>query len=73
MSVTLLEVKAFLAERRVASLSDLVIHFDTTPDAARQVLSHWLAKGKVRLRAGPDCKAGCSCSQRPDEIYEWVG
>lgn len=73
MTLTLLEVKAFLLERRTASLSDIVIHFDTTPDAARQVLGHWLAKGKVRQQDSGTCKAGCSCSQRPDEIYEWVG
>lgn len=73
MTVTLLEVKAFLVERRLASLSDIVIHFDTTPDAAHQVLSHWLTKGKVRTADSGTCKAGCSCSKRPDEIYEWVG
>jgi hypothetical protein len=71
--MTLLEVKAYLVEHHRAALSDIATHFDTSPDAARQVLGHWLAKGKVTVHKPESCPSACHCSSPPDEIYQWVG
>jgi putative ferrous iron transport protein C len=73
--VTPSEVKAYLAERQRAPLGDIAVHFGSSPDAVRQVLQVWLNKGRVRrLSGGAGCpgKAGCSCSARIEEVYEWV-
>ncbi|WP_294536868.1 FeoC-like transcriptional regulator [uncultured Rhodoblastus sp.] len=72
MTMTLIDAKAYLIDRRRATLCDIATHFESTPDAARQVLQHWVAKGRVNLLQGLPCKTGCSCSARPDEVYEWV-
>jgi putative ferrous iron transport protein C len=66
------EVKVYLVERHRAALGDIAVHFGSSPDAVRQVLGHWLAKGRVRLLTERSCAGGCSCAKRPDEVYEWV-
>lgn len=72
MAMTLTEAKAYLMDRRRASLCDIATHFNSSPDAARQVMQHWVAKGRVKLLQGEPCKAGCACAKRPDDVYEWV-
>lgn len=70
---TLVEVKAYLTARQRAGLSEIANHFDTSPDTIRQVLGHWIVKGRVRQLDSGSCAAGCHCAIRHDEIYEWVG
>ncbi|MCW2274846.1 sugar metabolism transcriptional regulator [Rhodoblastus acidophilus] len=72
MTMTLTAAKAYLMDRRRATLCDIARHFESTPDAARQVMQHWVAKGRVTLLQGKACKAGCSCASRSDDVYEWV-
>ncbi|PPQ36616.1 hypothetical protein CKO16_17315 [Rhodoblastus acidophilus] len=72
MAMTLTEAKAYLMDRRRAPLSDIALHFDSSPEAARQLLQHWVGKGRVRLIQCEACKAGCACASRPDDVYEWV-
>jgi len=51
----------------------MAYHFDTTPDAVKGMLEHWIRKGKVRRVEGSLCNKGC-CQAEPAhlEIYEWV-
>ncbi|MCW2283778.1 hypothetical protein M2323_001790 [Rhodoblastus acidophilus] len=72
MAMTLMEAKAYLVARRRATLVDIATHFDSSPDAARQLMRHWLDKGRVKLLECRQCDAGCHCGRGPDEIYEWV-
>jgi putative ferrous iron transport protein C len=72
MAITLVEAKAFLIDRHRASLGDLAVHFDSSPEAARLVMQHWLDKGRARLLDVGKCKGGCNCASRPEEVYEWV-
>lgn len=69
----LLEIRHYLMQRQQASLQDLVLHFDTTPDAMRGMLDTWIKKGKVTKCDAIAC-GGCSSScvtARQDEAYEW--
>lgn len=73
------EVKAYLKERRRASLGEIAIHFDTTADAAKALVEIWLAKARVRkveAEAGAcatTCVKGCCDPGQAAEVYEWVG
>ena len=80
----LADLRDYLARSVVASLRDLTLHFDTAPDAIRDMLGVWLRKGRVRrvdptTIAAPGCSSGaCSgCSRCADpateaELYAWV-
>ncbi|MBB4199321.1 hypothetical protein CCR94_21425 [Rhodoblastus sphagnicola] len=72
MTMTLTDAKAYLMDKRRATLCDIATHFDSSPDAARHVMQHWVAKGRAKLLRGAPCKAGCACASRPDDVYEWV-
>jgi hypothetical protein len=69
------DVKAYLQARGQATLSDMMIHFDTDADALRPMLAVWLRKGRVeRLSASPDCGSNCNlCAPEATEIYRWKG
>lgn len=70
----LLAIRNLLQDRGQASLTDLSLHFRTSPEAMRGMVEHWVAKGQVcRLScAGSACSRGCgSCSAAP-ELYCWV-
>jgi hypothetical protein len=72
MTMTLIGVKALMMERRRATLTDIAVHFGSSPDAARQIMRLWLDKGRVRVLERGACKGGCSCATPPVEVYEWV-
>lgn len=71
----LLEIKTYLSRRRMASLHELAAHLRLDNEATREMLQHWLRKGRVRR-----CELGCSscgsgcggCSSAVTEFYEWV-
>ena len=46
--ITLSGLREYLSERRQASVAEMTLHFDASPDAVRGALSHWLAKGRAR-------------------------
>ncbi|EPY01252.1 FeoC-like transcriptional regulator [Magnetospirillum fulvum] len=75
--LTMRSVRDYLAESGQVSLGDIAVHFESSPEAARQVLDQWVAKGKVRRsEQGGTCgKAGasCCCAAKPQEVYEWTG
>ncbi len=74
--MTPLEIRTYLSDRGRAPLTDIALHFGSAPEAVRDVLDLWIAKGKVRrLDAAGECGkrgAGCSCSKPPAEVFEWV-
>ncbi len=60
---------------KMASLSSLCVYFNRDPNVLRDMLSHWVRKGKVRqCMKTPKCGVKCNqCSIAATEIYEWVG
>ena len=70
----LFEIRAYLAQRRVASLHDLAVHFQLEADTLRGMLQHWIRKGKVRKHGScGTCASGCGgCGATLTEFYEWV-
>ncbi len=70
--MSLIDLKNYLQTRQWVMLSDIVNHFDTTPETARTLLGHWQKKGKVlRLQAG-GCGKGCAgCSRQGEEAFCW--
>lgn len=69
----LAQIKTYLQQRGSACLSDIALHFDSTPDAVRGMLAIWIGKGKVR-RHGSDaaCSSCGHCEPERMEWYEWV-
>ena len=76
----LLDLKNYLETHSPASIGDLSTHYSVEPDALRDMLDHWIRKGKVkRLEFGCSCNkcstgGTCgSCCATSFEIYEWLG
>jgi hypothetical protein len=69
------DIKRYLSERSQATLADMALHFQSSPDAVRGMLEVWSGKGKVRRHlANPSCGSSCSnCDPASVEIYEWIG
>lgn len=73
--MNLIAIKQFMAERKLASLSEIAMHFKTEADAARPLLEVWVAKGKMKKTASAQkkgCSGCCQCSTANHEVYEWV-
>jgi putative ferrous iron transport protein C len=69
----LTDIKKYLIEKKRAPLMDIAHHFNTTPDAIKGMLEHWIRKGSVRHLEGSSCNKGCcQCDPASLEIYEWV-
>jgi len=70
------EIKHYLLARHAATLSDLAIHFDTSPEVMRDMLHLWVQKGKVAItptRKGNGCGRGCgTCACTATEVCRWV-
>ena len=68
------DIKQYLQQRGQASLGDIAIHFDSSPDAVRGMLDIWIRKGKVRKRmANSACGDSCNqCDSSSTEIYLWL-
>jgi hypothetical protein len=73
--VILSEIRAYLEERGQATLTDMMAHFDSKPDALRPMLDLWVRKGVIeRLTAPPDCGGNCNrCTAEAAEVYRWKG
>lgn len=69
------DIKRYLSERGQSTLTDMALHFHSSPDAVRGMLEVWAGKGKVRRHlANPSCGSSCSkCDPASVEIYEWIG
>ena len=68
------EIKQYLVSCHAVTLNDLSIHFDTDPEALRDMLQIWVRKGKVRrVQTGGGCGSGCgTCACAAVETYQWV-
>lgn len=70
----LLEIKNYLAEKKVSNLQEIAFHFKRDPLVMRDMLAHWVKKGVI---AQVDKPQGCqtSCVQcRPElvAVYQYV-
>lgn len=72
--MSLLEIKQYLMQVKIASLATIRSHFNCDSELLRQMLSHWIRKGCVRqCLKTPSCGTKCQqCSPMVTEIYEWV-
>ena len=69
----LIALQEYLSGRGVCSLAEISQHFNTSPDAMRGMLAHWVRKGKL-MKEASGCNKGClSCSTEQLEIYRWQG
>jgi len=69
------DIRSYLADKGEATLADVALHFDITPDAARGMLEVWMRKGKVSRRMiSASCGSNCNqCDPAATEIYVWGG
>jgi hypothetical protein len=75
----LTEIKQYLIARQAATLSDMAIHFDTTPEAMRDMLQIWVQKGTVKITSthgengcGRGCGRDCgTCADTATEVCRW--
>ncbi len=67
------DIRRYLIARPAASLSDIAMHFDSTPDAIRGMLDIWVRKGKVKKNLlNQNCSSGCNkCPEAIMETYSW--
>lgn len=72
--MNLFDIRNYLMQAKMASLSSLCHYFNCDAELARQMLRHWMRKGKVRqCQKTPQCAVKCrQCSPLLTEIYEWV-
>lgn len=68
------QLSEYLRQHGRASLKDLAIALDSTPDAVEAMLQHLVRKGRARLLPqGSSCgKPCCSCDSTTLAIYEWL-
>jgi bacterioferritin-associated ferredoxin len=72
--VILTDLKAYLVQRRRASIDDIAARFDISADAARGMIEVWIAKGRVRqLNQHLPCGTCGKCESAQSDVYEWVG
>lgn len=66
-------LRAYLHLRRRASLADLALHVQATPEAVRAMLARLEKKGVVRrLPVRPLCEHCVKCDPATLQFYEWV-
>jgi putative ferrous iron transport protein C len=72
--MSLLEIKKYLMQVKMASLSHLCTYFKCDSGVLRDMLCHWARKGCVRkFTKNPACGGQCNkCDVAVTEIYEWV-
>lgn len=75
MKMSLIEIKRYLMQVRIASLQQLCHFFKSNPQSIRCLLSHLVMTGKVRqCKKTPACGTKCGrCPSDTIEIYEWIG
>lgn len=77
----LLQVKSYVQDRGSTSLMDIANKFETSPDALRGMLEHWVRKGVIVRQDFADgcggCKPSPSCgacgTSATFEFYSWKG
>ncbi|MBK8174972.1 MAG: FeoC-like transcriptional regulator [Rhodospirillales bacterium] len=72
----LADVRDYMRDRHRAPLSDLESRFEIDAAALRDMLDHWIRKGRIRrIDSGNEgsCSSCCGCAKSAPEIYEWIG
>ena len=73
--MNLLEIKNYLQQVKIASITKLCAHFNCDSDMLRNMMSHWMRKGCIRqFIQSSECGKTCGkCATPPAlEIYEWI-
>ena len=69
----LLAIKHYLVERKTANLQELAAHFHQSPEVMRDMMAHWIRKGKVTCFKPAGCGTRCQqCLPKFAETYLWV-
>ncbi|MBB3103689.1 FeoC-like transcriptional regulator [Azomonas macrocytogenes] len=70
----LAQLNEYLHQHGRASLSDMAMAMDSTPEAVEAILGRLERKGRVRrLPEGSTCGSGCcKCDPTQTTLYEWV-
>lgn len=70
----LIQLKQHLQTHRLVSLADMVRDFNADPSVLRDMLQHWINKGRVRqLNKTMLCRTKClKCDPLTIELYEWI-
>ena len=73
-SMTPIEIKQYLMERKLATLKDIAVHFRMETDTVTPMLDMWVRKGKVKKHNDDlGCQSGCcKCDSATIETYEWL-
>ncbi|MBF0097883.1 MAG: FeoC-like transcriptional regulator [Magnetococcales bacterium] len=71
---TLSALRDYLSEKKEVPLMDLAHQFHKDPEVLRDMLAHWVRKGKVQLYTGKSaCQSQCGgCGQQSIEICRWI-
>jgi len=71
--MSLIELKHYLQEKKIASLGDITEHFQCDAELARHMLQHWIRKGCIcAVLKTPACSACRQCNVLSYEIYQVV-
>lgn len=72
--MSLLQVKTVLQQHQSCSLLELSRETKTHPDVVRDMVQHWVRKGKVCKLVGSDaCGKTCTqCDPLFIERYQWI-
>jgi hypothetical protein len=70
----LAELRSLLQTKKAMNLWQLTKCLQVEPDVMRDMLQHWIRKGKVqKCPSMPGCGSKCvKCSPMLSEIYQWV-
>ena len=71
----LISIKKFMEEKYVANLEQIAAHIHQDPNTTRQLLEHWIRKGKLEKLPSPaGCGTRCQqCRPKYAEVYKWQG
>lgn len=69
----LLEVKKYLAEKKVCNLQEIAFHFQREPSVMRNMLAHWVRKGVISETDKPQgCQTRCvQCKPELVAVYRY--
>ena len=72
--MSLLAIKTYLQQKKVANLEQIATSIHSTPEAVRPMLAHWIRKEKVlRIDNPVGCGSSCTqCSTDNRETYMWL-
>ena len=68
-------LSAYLRERRRASVADLALALESSPEALGAMLDTLERKGRIRkIQSAPGCGSSCcKCNPATVTVYEWAG